>query len=77
MIKIGANIKLNHSRFEKLQILLVDDDRIFSLIHKNVLKQVNIDKSALCMNGKEALEYLDSQSESTGTFLVLLNIKCR
>ncbi|WP_051286466.1 response regulator [Salinimicrobium terrae] len=59
----------------RLEVLVVDDDKVVTLLHKNSLKSSNIDHSpVLCYNGKEALEYLQQNDRSDKHFLILLDL---
>jgi len=58
-----------------LKILLVDDDKIMLFLHDTFLKRSGVlCDTVLCYNGKEALDYLDTNQAMETTFLVLLDI---
>lgn len=57
------------------EVLIVDDDKVVSLLHKNSLKASHIKQSpVLCKNGKEALIYLRNADHADKHFLVLLDL---
>jgi CheY-like chemotaxis protein len=61
----------------KNEILLVDDDRIFNILHTRFFEKAGVSQSAVksFRSGDECLSYLDSHGEPDGTmFLVLLDI---
>ena len=61
----------------KIEILLVDDDRIFNLLHTRFFEKVGVEKSLLksFRTGEECLAYLDDQNNvEERLFLVLLDI---
>lgn len=67
MLKSGSS--------QALEILVVDDDRIVSLLHKNQLRASGIDQPpVLCSDGKEALEYLIKNDQEDKNFLILLDL---
>lgn len=58
-----------------LEVLVVDDDRVVSLLHKNQLRNLSLDKPpVLCSNGKEALDHLQKNDCSAKHFLVFLDL---
>ena len=66
---------MKSSKLTNLEILVVDDDRIVCLLHKNELKAAKIQQPLIfCGNGKEALEYLQKRVNSGLIFLVLLDL---
>ena len=59
----------------QFEVLIVDDDKVVALLHKNSLRSVNIEKSpVLCKNGREALDYLQKNDRPDKHFLVLLDL---
>lgn len=66
---------LRSSRATSLEILLVDDDKVVALLHKNRLKSTNIGlPPVICSNGMEALERLHRNDHISKHFLVLLDL---
>lgn len=66
---------MKSSKPTALEILVVDDDRIVSLLHKNELKSAKIEQPLVFFrNGKEALEYLEKKANSNLIFLILLDL---
>ena len=62
----------NSSRFE---ILIVDDDKVVSLLHKNHIRRFNSSCSPImCYNGQEALDYLLEKDEKKKNFLIFLDL---
>jgi CheY-like chemotaxis protein len=60
---------------EKLDILVVDDDRIVALLHKNQIRRSNLGPSPqLLNNGKEAFHFLRKKDLPGKTFLLLLDL---
>ncbi|UZH54584.1 response regulator [Salinimicrobium tongyeongense] len=58
-----------------LEILVVDDDKVVTLLHKNSLKSARIEPSpVLCYNGREALDYLRKNDRPNKHFLLLLDL---
>src|SRR6056297_3204912 len=58
-----------------LEVLVVDDDKVVTLLHKNSLKSSKIvHPPVLCYNGKEALEYLQKNDRPEKHFLILLDL---
>jgi len=61
----------------KNEILLVDDDRIFNLLHSRFFEKAGVDQSSVksFRGGDECISYLDGHEEAgQTTFLVLLDI---
>lgn len=59
----------------RLEVLIVDDDKVVTLIHKNSLKSSRIEHPpVLCYNGREALDYLQKNDHPEKHFLVLLDL---
>ncbi|MFO8030527.1 MAG: response regulator [Cyclonatronaceae bacterium] len=61
----------------KSEILLVDDDRIFNLLHSRFFEKAGVSRSLLnsFKSGEECLSYLDGHQETNKTvFLVFLDI---
>lgn len=56
------------------EILIVDDDKVVSLLHKNLLKFDHIEPAVLFRNGKNALEYLNQKNCVQNCFLLLLDL---
>lgn len=60
---------------ENFEILVVDDDKIVALLHKNQLRCSRLGPSPLLFNnGKEALSYLRKKDLPNKNFLVLLDL---
>lgn len=58
-----------------LEVLVVDDDKVVTLLHKNSLKSSRIvHPPVLCYNGKEALDYLQKNDSPDKHFLILLDL---
>ena len=59
----------------RFEVLIVDDDKVVALLHKNSLKNLHIKQPpVLCNNGKEALNYLHNADHADKHFLVLLDL---
>lgn len=59
----------------QFQILIVDDDKVISLLHKNHIRQFNSTCSPIiCYNGKEALEYLLEKNRKKNNFVIFLDL---
>lgn len=56
------------------EILIVEDDIIVSRLHKFALSKMVDHEVRIALNGKEAIDHLDSRTESLGKILVLLDI---
>lgn len=57
------------------EILVIDDDKITSLLHKNLLKSSNFEQPpVLFRNAKIALEYLLLRNCNANGFLILLDL---
>ena len=57
------------------QILIVDDDKVVSLLHKNHIRHFNASCSPVsCYNGKEALEYLLEKDKKGNNYLIFLDL---
>lgn len=57
------------------EVLIVDDDKVVALLHKNSLRSSHVDQSpVLCSNGKEALEYIQKNDSPQMHFLILLDL---
>lgn len=66
-------MKLNSSA--PLEILIVDDDRVVALLHKNQLRCSKIEPApVICSNGREALDYLLKNDNPGNNFLILLDL---
>jgi CheY-like chemotaxis protein len=66
-------LKLNSSA--PLEILIVDDDRVVALLHKNQLRCSKIEPApVICTNGREALDYLLKNDNPGNNFLILLDL---
>ena len=58
----------------KLQVVLVDDDKVMIMIHKMLAKKNNLSQSPLSFyGGKPFVDYLQNASEDTD-YLILLDI---
>ncbi len=61
----------------KNEVLLVDDDRIFNILHTRLFEKAGVSLPAIksFKGGHECISYLDGHDESANTtFLVLLDI---
>jgi len=58
------------------EILFVDDDRIFNMLHTRLFERAGVEKSLLMSfkTGDECLTYLDRHSVGDTRFLILLDI---
>jgi CheY-like chemotaxis protein len=66
---------LNPDNSARLEILVVDDDKVVTLLHKSCLKSSRIEHTPiLCYNGKEALDYLRKHDKPGKHFLILLDL---
>ncbi len=71
----AKQIKFRTMANDGLKILLVDDDKIMLFLHDTFLKRSGVlCDTVLCYNGKEALDYLDTNHALETTFLILLDI---
>lgn len=60
---------------ETFEVLVVDDDKIMTLLHKNQLRRSNLGSPPLLFsNGQEALNYLRKKNDPEKHFLVLLDL---
>lgn len=58
-----------------LEILVVDDDKVVALLHKNQLRCSKIQPTPkICSNGREALDYLSKNDSPAKNFLILLDL---
>lgn len=58
-----------------LEILVVDDDKIVALLHRNQLRCSRIQPApVICSNGREALDYLLKNDKPDKSFLILLDL---
>lgn len=65
----------NSSNQYNFEILIVDDDKIISLLHKNHIKNLNsFCAPILCSNGKQALEFLKKSNSPKKHFLIFLDL---
>lgn len=66
-------MKLNSAT--PLEILVVDDDKVVALLHKNQLRCSKVEPSpVICSNGREALDYLLKNDFPGKNFLILLDL---
>jgi len=66
---------LRSNRTAPLEILIVDDDKVVALLHKNQLRSSNVEPPpVICSNGREALNYLLRNDSPCKHFLILLDI---
>lgn len=66
---------LRSNRTAPLEILIVDDDKVVALLHKNQLKSSKVEPApVICSNGREALNYLLKHDSPCKHFLILLDI---
>ena len=57
------------------ETLIVDDDRVVSLLHKNHIRQFHpFCSPVMCYDGKEALEYLRGKDGKGKSFLIFLDL---
>ncbi|MFP4403331.1 MAG: response regulator [Candidatus Woesearchaeota archaeon] len=54
---------MNHNTNEKLNIMAVDDEKIYQLLYDNLLKKYNNVDYQILKNGKEGLEYYLQNNE--------------
>lgn len=60
---------------EDFEILVVDDDKVVALLHKNQLRCSKLGPAPLLFgNGKEALSYLRKKDQHNRHFLILLDL---
>src|SRR5690554_6459701 len=72
---IYLKIRKMSYRPPKLEILIVDDDRVISFLEEKILSGLEIPVPFHSFfNGKEALEYLEKSTEPEKHFPVLLDI---
>jgi CheY-like chemotaxis protein len=58
-----------------MKVVIIDDDAIFTMMHSVMVKRCNLDNDPLTfLSAKEALEFLQAQSDSTNQYLILLDI---
>ncbi len=66
---------LRSNRANPLEILIVDDDKIVALLHKNQLRCSKIEPApVICANGREALDYILKNDRADKHFLILLDL---
>lgn len=60
----------------KLEILLVDDDEVFLMMYKRLLKKVGVDMNLVknFIDGLEVLDYLKANYNDETSFLIFLDI---
>lgn len=59
----------------QFEIVIVDDDKVISLLHKNHIRHFNSSCSPVaCYNGQEALEYLREKDKEGNCFLIFLDL---
>jgi len=59
----------------KLEVLLVDDDEVFMFMYKRLLARVDfVSKPKSFVNGKEALNYFQSEYKTDKPYLIFLDI---
>lgn len=57
------------------KIFLVDDDELFNIIHKEILKKMKVaEEMVICLNGKDALSKLELLTASQFPELIFLDI---
>ena len=67
MLKSGSS--------ELLEVLIVDDDRVVALLHKNSLRSSQVEQvPVVCDNGRTALEYISLNDDVNKRFLILLDL---
>lgn len=58
-----------------LEILIVDDDKVVTLLHRNLLRHSGISHSpVICENGLDALTYLKQYDDFRRHFLIFLDL---
>lgn len=58
-----------------LEVIIVDDDKMVLYFHRILMEESGLSKSpVLCMNGKEALDYLVREDTPSKIYCVLLDI---
>lgn len=58
----------------KMDVVIVEDDLIVSRLHKFSLSSFLEEEAQICLNGKEAVEYLDHVAPHKERILVLLDL---
>lgn len=65
----------DHSEKKSFEVLIVDDDPVVSLLHKNQLKVTMMPLPPLLFrNGRTALDFLKKKDSEENNFLILLDI---
>ena len=60
---------------ELFEVLVVDDDKVVALLHKNSLRTSRVEYvPVICDNGRKALEYISKNDGIDKHFLVLLDL---
>lgn len=60
---------------ELCEVLIVDDDKVVALLHKNSLRSSQIEPApVICDNGRKALEYIAAHDGTDKKFLILLDL---
>ncbi len=60
---------------ELFEVLIVDDDRVVALLHKNSLRSSQVEQvPVVCDNGRKALEYISENDDVHKHFLILLDL---
>ncbi len=58
-----------------LEILIVDDDKVVTLLHKNLLRHSGFSQSpVICEDGLQALTYLQQNDATLRHFLIFLDL---
>lgn len=64
-----------HNQASNFEILVVDDDKVTCLLHKNLLENKNMEQPpVLFRDGKKALEYLRQRNTRHNCFLIFLDL---
>lgn len=59
---------------KELEVLIVEDDLIVSRLHKFSLRGIVENEVQICLNGREAIDYLDEIAPARERVLVLLDL---
>lgn len=60
---------------KNIKVLVVEDDSVMAFLHNEVIKKNNISSSPLSFpNGKEALNFLISDTAANSSYIILLDL---
>ncbi|MDX1601737.1 MAG: response regulator [Salinimicrobium sediminis] len=60
---------------QSLEILVVDDDKVVTLLHKNLLRNSGLNwPPVICENGLEAFKYIEKNDGDRKHFLIFLDL---